>query len=79
MASLRSDMARIESSHRVEAERKAAEESGWAEVARLEESLDKVTARLDRAKQQLYFPEAKGYRWAGYALTSRERTRDDGC
>ncbi|GLC71375.1 hypothetical protein PLESTF_001108700 [Pleodorina starrii] len=61
---LRSDLARLDASSRVEAERRRAEESGWAEVARLEEALERTTARLDRVKQQLYFPEAKGYRFS---------------
>ncbi|KAG2444582.1 hypothetical protein HXX76_001327 [Chlamydomonas incerta] len=108
MASLRADLSRLESSSRVEAERRRAEvrgprggarphrpagcaasslrqrqhtalrlpESGWVEVARLEEALERTTARLDRAKQQLYFPAAKGYRFSsgngGIYLAARD-------
>jgi hypothetical protein len=64
MQALRSDLARIDASSRLEAERRRAEESGWADVARLEEQLERTTARLDRVKQQLYFPAAKGYRFS---------------
>ncbi|KXZ48832.1 hypothetical protein GPECTOR_25g417 [Gonium pectorale] len=64
MQSRRSDLARLDASSRLEAERRRQEESGWAEVAGLEEALERTTARLDRAKQQLYFPEVKGYRFS---------------
>eukprot|EP00955_Chlamydomonas_euryale_P010465 112272-Chlamydomonas_euryale.AAC.1 len=39
-----------------------AEESGSSNVSRLDEALARTAARLDRAKQQLYFPAVKGYR-----------------
>lgn len=48
---------------RAEAERRAAEDGGWAELARLEQQAARAAGRADRLKQLLYFPEAKGYRW----------------
>ncbi len=46
----------------MQAERISAEESGWADLARTEEQLARTMARIDGAKQRIYFPEVKGYR-----------------
>ena len=53
---------RLDASARIEAERVVAEESGFSTLSRLDEQLVATSSRLDRAKQQLYFPEVKGYR-----------------
>ncbi|KAG1654977.1 hypothetical protein FOA52_004564 [Chlamydomonas sp. UWO 241] len=61
---LRETIMRIHTSARIEEERKGIEESGFSNVTRLDEALVRTAARLDRAKQQLYFPAAKGYRFS---------------
>lgn len=60
---LRSNIFRIENVAKAEAEKQNAEEMGWANLARLEEQVGKITARIDKAKLSCYFPEVKGYRW----------------
>jgi hypothetical protein len=52
----------MDATARIEAERQVAEESGFSSLSRLDEQLVHTSARLDRAKQQMYFPEAKGFR-----------------
>lgn len=39
-----------------------AEASGVAQMAGLQEQLSAVEARLNQLKQQLYFPDVKGYK-----------------
>jgi hypothetical protein len=46
---------------RVEAERRAAEGTGAAAIARLEEQLAQLEKRIDSLKLGLYFPPIKGY------------------
>jgi len=53
---------RMDATARIETERRVAEESGFSTLSRLDEQLLATSSRLDRTKQQLYFPEAKGYR-----------------
>lgn len=43
------------------AERQAAEVSGELALARASEKLLQAEARIDRIKQQLFFPACKGY------------------
>lgn len=43
-------------------ERAVAEASGLAQMAGLQEQLASVETRLNQLKQQLYFPDIKGYR-----------------
>ncbi len=50
-----------ERAERLEAERAAAEASGRAELARLQDALIATEQKLDIAKKRLYFPAAKGY------------------
>jgi len=52
----------MDATARIETERRVAEESGFSTLSRLDEQLLATSSRLDRTKQQLYFPEAKGYR-----------------
>lgn len=52
----------MDATARIESERMVAEESGFSTLSQLDEQLLATSSRLDRAKQQLYFPEAKGYR-----------------
>lgn len=39
-----------------------AQASGWSDLSRLQQQLTATEAKIDRAKQKLYFPEVKGYR-----------------
>lgn len=59
---LRAEIFRAESAMRLQGEREYAEETGYAELARVEEHLGKINARIDRAKMSMTFPEIKGYR-----------------
>ncbi|KAK9816598.1 hypothetical protein WJX72_002556 [[Myrmecia] bisecta] len=49
---------------RLAEERALAEATGWAQLKRLQDSLAQLEARLDRLKQELYFPAVKGYKFA---------------
>jgi len=40
---------------------RSAEDTGYAALFRVEEQLAKIASRIDKAKQQILFPEAKGY------------------
>lgn len=48
---------------RMAAERRAAESTGWAELARLRDSLTQADLRVDLSKKRLHFPDVKGYGW----------------
>ncbi|KAL6745957.1 hypothetical protein V8C86DRAFT_1618625 [Haematococcus lacustris] len=61
---LRANIFQIESIARREEDRKTAEQTGFSTLSQLEEQLLRIAARLDKAKQQLYFPEVKGYRFS---------------
>lgn len=54
--------------HKLARERAVAEASGVAQMAGLQEQLSAVEARLNQLKQQLYFPDVKGYKWVTQAL-----------
>ncbi|KAF5831417.1 hypothetical protein DUNSADRAFT_13152 [Dunaliella salina] len=41
-----------------------AEDTGYAALFRVEEQLAKIAGRIDKAKQQILFPEAKGYQFS---------------
>lgn len=66
---LRGEIFRLENEARCAEEKRSAEGSGWAELSRLEEAAIRTLTRLDRAKQAIYFPESKGYRWGLIVLT----------
>ncbi|MEW5318826.1 MAG: hypothetical protein WDW38_010012 [Sanguina aurantia] len=61
---LRGEIFRLENEARCAEEKRSAEGSGWAELSRLEEAAIRTLTRLDRAKQAIYFPESKGYRFS---------------
>ena len=42
-------------------DKELAKKTGWARLGHLQEQLNLSEARLDSAKQQLYFPQIKGY------------------
>jgi len=48
----------------LEKQRRKARDSGWGDLLRLQQQLSAAETKVDRAKQKLYFPEAKGYRFA---------------
>ena len=50
--------------HQLAKERAVAEASGVAQMAGLQEQLSSVETRLNQLKQQLYFPDVKGYKYA---------------
>lgn len=64
ISSIRTEIFRRESSVKYEEDKKRANELGYGDLSHLQEQLAKTEARLDRAKQSLYFPECKGYRCA---------------
>lgn len=68
ISGLRATIMRLDAKARLDAERQGAEDSGFTAVARLEEQLVRTAARLNRAKQQLYFPVSKGYRYVKQAV-----------
>jgi hypothetical protein len=60
---MREEIFRRENTAKYEQERKTAETAGWADLNRLEEQIARLEVKIDRAKQLLYFPPVKGYRY----------------
>lgn len=40
---------------------RSAEDTGYAALFRVEEQLAKIAGRIDKAKQNIHFPEVRGY------------------
>lgn len=47
---------------RIEHDRRQAEESGTAQLRRIQEQFIQTRTKFNRAKQQYYFPALKGYK-----------------
>src|SRR5690349_20554782 len=62
LASIKSEVQRIEATAKYESDRARADELGWGDLSRLAEQLAQTEAKLDRSKQAKYFPEARGYK-----------------
>ncbi len=62
LASVKSEVQRIEATAKYESDRARADQLGWGDLSRLAEQLAQTEAKLDRAKQAVHFPEARGYK-----------------
>jgi hypothetical protein len=57
------EIKRLESAARLAADQARVDQMGLGDLQHLQEQLALTEAKLDRAKQAMYFPEVKGYRW----------------
>ena len=55
-----------EQSERLQRERQAAEASGAAQLARMEEQLTQTRVKLNQTKRRYYFPAVRGFKCAGW-------------
>lgn len=53
---------------RMQRERAVAEETGAAQLQRLQENMLQTRIKYNRAKQQYYFPEMKGFKYVFFPL-----------